>query len=163
MASKKTTTTRSTPTKAKKPKKLAAPPRKDAATVPVPEEQLPVGQAPPEQSLELAAMEQATTPESARAESKPTRKAKKTKSDRQGKKLSALDAAAQVLAETGQAMTCQALIATMVQKGYWTSPHGKTPQATLYAAITREITTKGKAARFQKVDRGQFALARAEG
>jgi hypothetical protein len=28
--------------------------------------------------------------------------------------------------------------------------------------VTREIGAKGKAARFQKVDRGQFALAQAE-
>jgi hypothetical protein len=78
------------------------------------------------------------------------------------KKLSALDAAAKVLAETGQAMTCQALIAAMAAKVYWTSPAGKTPAATLYAAVTREISAKGKAARFQKVDRGQFALASME-
>jgi hypothetical protein len=43
------------------------------------------------------------------------------------KKLSALDAAAQVLAEAGTAMTCQELIEAMAAKGYWTSPGGKTP------------------------------------
>jgi hypothetical protein len=41
-------------------------------------------------------------------------------------------------------------------KGLWTSPGGKTPHATLYASILREINTKGKDARFKKVDRGQF-------
>jgi hypothetical protein len=89
-------------------------------------------------------------------------KAAKTAAAPQAKKLSALDAAAKVLAETDQPMTCQELIAAMAEKGYWTSPAGKTPAATLYAAVTREITAKGKAARFQKVDRGQFALAQAE-
>ena len=38
------------------------------------------------------------------------------------KKRSALDAAAQVLAEAGQPRNCQELIAVMAQKGYWTSP-----------------------------------------
>ena len=75
------------------------------------------------------------------------------------KKLSALDAAAKVLAETGQAMTCAALIEAMAAKGYWTSPGGKTPSATLYSAILKELKTKGAKARFKKTDRGQFAHA----
>jgi HB1/ASXL restriction endonuclease-like protein with HTH domain len=70
--------------------------------------------------------------------------------------MSALDAAALVLAEAGQPMSCPELIAAMAAKGYWSSPKGKTPAATLYAALTREATTKGAAARFRKVGRGQF-------
>jgi hypothetical protein len=73
------------------------------------------------------------------------------------KQISALDAAAKVLAETGQPMSCPELIAAMAAKGYWSSPKGKTPSATLYAAMTRETTTKGAASRFRKVGRGQFA------
>ena len=42
-------------------------------------------------------------------------------------------------------------------KGYWKSPGGKTPHATLYSAILREIDAKGDAARFRKTDRGKFA------
>jgi hypothetical protein len=76
-------------------------------------------------------------------------------------KLSALDAAARVLGETGQAMTCKELIEAMAAKGYWTSPGGKTPQATLYAAILRETVTKGANARFRKTGRGKFALNQA--
>ena len=57
-------------------------------------------------------------------------------------------------------LTERELIETMATKGYWTSPAGKTPHATLYAAIVREISTKGKDARFRKVDRGRFALTR---
>jgi len=72
------------------------------------------------------------------------------------KKLSALGAAARVLAETGTAMSCKELIAAMAEKGYWTTPGGRTPHATLYAAILREITTQGKAARFQKTAPGHF-------
>ena len=74
-------------------------------------------------------------------------------------KLSALDAAAKVLGEVGQALNCQQLIEAMASKGYWTSPAGKTPAATLYASISKEVAAKGAAARFVKVACGQFALA----
>jgi hypothetical protein len=73
------------------------------------------------------------------------------------KKLSALDAAAKVLAENGQPMSCKELIEAMAQKGYWSSPGGKTPASTLYSGMTKEIATKGKESRFQKTDRGRFA------
>ena len=56
-------------------------------------------------------------------------------------------------------MTCRELIEAMAAKGYWTSPAGKTPQATLYAALTREIQTKKDQARFRKSARGKFTLA----
>ena len=85
-------------------------------------------------------------------------KSKKTKeAGAETKKLSALDAAAQVLAETGQPMSCKELIEAMAAKGYWSSPGGKTPASTLYSAITKEIATKGKESRFKKTDRGHFA------
>jgi hypothetical protein len=73
-------------------------------------------------------------------------------------KLSALDAAARVLSDSRQAMTCPELIAVMAAQGYWTSPAGKTPQATLHAALTREINTKKDQSRFRKTERGKFAL-----
>ena len=52
------------------------------------------------------------------------------------KKLSALDAAARVLDETRAPMTSGELIEAMAKKGYWSSPNGQTPQATLYTAVT---------------------------
>lgn len=73
------------------------------------------------------------------------------------KRLSAIDAAAQVLASAKEPMNCKAIVEAMATKGLWTSPGGKTPHATLYSAILREIGTKGKEARFRKVERGQFA------
>jgi hypothetical protein len=85
-------------------------------------------------------------------------KAGQTRGTAKEKKSSALNAAAQVLQETGQALTCPELIAQMAAKGYWTSPQGKTPAATLYAALTREIKLKGEAARFQKTGPGTFAF-----
>ena len=74
------------------------------------------------------------------------------------KRLSALDAAAQVLANAKEPMGSKALIEAMAAKGLWTSPGGKTPHPTLYAAMLREINTKGAESRFAKVDRGQFTL-----
>lgn len=73
-------------------------------------------------------------------------------------KLSQLDAAEKVLTESGEPMTTKAMIEAMAAQGYWTSPAGKTPAQTLYAAITREITVKGTEARFQKADRGLFTV-----
>ena len=86
-----------------------------------------------------------------------TRNAAARRSKIEGK-LSAIDAAAKVLGENLQAMTTKELIETMAAKGYWKSPHGLTPQATLYSAILREITAKGKDSRFVKAERGRFAL-----
>ena len=76
--------------------------------------------------------------------------------------LSAIDAAAKVLGETGKPMTCKELIVAMAAKGYWTSPSGKTPWATLYAAILHEMEVKGSEARFTKAGPGLFALASTE-
>ena len=73
--------------------------------------------------------------------------------------LSALDAAARVLSASKQAMTCPELITAMAAQGYWTSPAGKTPQATLHAALTREIKLKKDQSRFRKTERGKFSLA----
>src|ERR1700761_7354997 len=76
------------------------------------------------------------------AEGKKTKKA--TKREATPKKLSAIDAAAQVLAGSKQPMNAREMITAMGEKGLWTSPGGKTPHATLYSAILREIGTKGK-------------------
>jgi hypothetical protein len=72
-------------------------------------------------------------------------------------KASALDAAARVLRESGQPLSCPELIAQMAAKGYWSSPKGKTPSSTLYAAIAREIKLKGAASRFIQTGPGRFA------
>ena len=75
------------------------------------------------------------------------------------KKMSALDAAARVLTESGEPMNAKAMIGAMDAKGYWTSPGGKTPHATLYAAILRELAVKGDASRFRRATKGHFAAA----
>ncbi len=75
------------------------------------------------------------------------------------KRSSGLDAAAKVLAEAGKPMSCKAIVDRMLAKGLWQTS-GKTPAATIYAAIIREIAAKGDKARFHKVGRGQFELAK---
>jgi hypothetical protein len=101
----------------------------------------------------------AASPKSATSAKPKKRKAVDEPAPR--KRHSALDAAAQVLSETGQPMNCQELIAAMAAKGYWNSPAGKTPAATLCSALLREIKTKGDQARFQKTERGKFGRTRA--
>src|SRR5262249_23491238 len=86
-------------------------------------------------------------------------KAGKARGATPGKKLSALEAAATVLGESGKAMNCKELIEAMAAAGYWSPPKGKTPHATLYSALAREIATKGTQARFRKAERGKFTLA----
>ena len=116
--------------------------------------------------------EQPTTTETAPAPSAPaktTKSAKATKTKAPAKKakpakekkLSALDAAARVLSESGKPMTSREMIETMSKKGYWSSPNGQTPEATLYAAIIREIGKKGKESRFAKSERGKFERTKA--
>lgn len=69
--------------------------------------------------------------------------------------MSGLDAAARVLKENGKPMNAKALVETMLAKGYWKTG-GKTPQATIYAAVIREIAAKKAESRFKKTDRGMF-------
>jgi hypothetical protein len=44
-----------------------------------------------------------------------------------------------VLAEAREPMNCKAMVEAMATKGYWSSPGGKTPSATLYASLLRHI------------------------
>ena len=87
-------------------------------------------------------------------------RARKTKpaGEAKPKKLSAIDAAAQLLAESKEPMNTRQMIEAMAANGLWTSPGGKTPHATLYSAILREINEKGKDSRFTKTERGKFAV-----
>ncbi len=85
-----------------------------------------------------------------------------TQGPRNGKR-SALDAAAEVLADMGEPMNCKTLIDTMADRGLWSSPGGKTPANTLYAAIAREIKVKGNDSRFAKGERGMFTFAGKDG
>jgi hypothetical protein len=99
----------------------------------------------------------AAKPEGAKKTKKEPKAPKAPKPPKE-KKPSALDGAAKVLGEKGEPMNCQEMIKEMAEKGYWKSPGGLTPHATLYSAILREIKGKGKEARFKKAERGKFSL-----
>ena len=75
------------------------------------------------------------------------------------RKPSGLDAAAKVRAEAGEPMGTREMVERMLAKGLWKT-NGKTPAATIYAAIIREIAKAGDKARFRKVERGKFELAK---
>lgn len=79
------------------------------------------------------------------------------------RKAPALDAACQVLSEeAGEGgMSAAELIDRMRERSLWISPSGKTPSATLYAAMIREIARLGEEARFRRVAPGRFAAAAA--
>ena len=49
------------------------------------------------------------------------------------------------------------MVERMLGQGLWTTK-GATPAATIYAAIVRDIQKHGNASRFQKTERGKFAL-----
>jgi hypothetical protein len=83
------------------------------------------------------------------------------KPPRQARGLSALNAAAQVLAASDGPLSARELVERMADTGLWTSPRGKTPEATLYAGMLREINSQGDSARFQRVGRGRFAARKA--
>ena len=93
-------------------------------------------------------------------DAKPRKTASRAKrGEPKAKRQSGLDAAARVLAEAQEPMTCRQIVEVAAEKGYWKSPGGKTPHATVYSAMIREIATKGSEARFRKTERGKFAAS----
>ena len=96
----------------------------------------------------------------AQASKEPTQEKQPNTGQRGGngaKRASGLDAAAKVLGEAGEPMSCKAIVEKMLAEKLWQTK-GKTPQSTIYAAIVREIVAKGDKARFKKTDRGKFVL-----
>jgi hypothetical protein len=89
---------------------------------------------------------------------KPSKVAK-PKKERTVAKTGGLSAAVKVLQEAGQPLNCQEMIKRILEKGYWKTD-GKTPAATIYSAIIREIKEKGADARFRKTERGKFELVK---
>ena len=75
------------------------------------------------------------------------------------RQMSLVDAAVSILSQgSGDPMGCKDPVAEAVNRGLWAPRTGKTPASTLYAAILREIATKGDKSRFIKTERGRFAL-----
>lgn len=73
--------------------------------------------------------------------------------------MSGLDAAAKILADANEPLDTKTMVERMLAQGIWKSS-GKTPSATIYSAIIREIAEKKEGARFRKVERGLFAAAK---
>ncbi len=74
-------------------------------------------------------------------------------------RVSAMQAALIVLKDARpEGMSTKDMVDAMASRKLWTSPGGKTPEASLYASIIREIAKKGEEARFRKVSRGRFVL-----
>lgn len=84
----------------------------------------------------------------------PAKAAKPAKRDSKSPRTSGLDLAATVLATAKEPLNAKTIAERVVAGGWKTS--GKTPHATLYAAMIREIAVKGSDARFRKTDRGLF-------
>jgi hypothetical protein len=87
------------------------------------------------------------------------RGAKKAKAPKEPKpeRHSLLNLAAKVLTEAAAPLNCTEMVEKVLATGLWQTS-GKTPAATLYSAILREITTKGDASRFRKAERGKFEI-----
>jgi hypothetical protein len=118
----------------------------------------------PEATTPAAPVQEAQVTSATPPKAKKGRKAKQadaTPAEGNGKKMSCIDAAARVLTEAGEPLNAKQMIEAITTKGYWTSPGGKTPHATLYSAIIREISVKGADARFRKTERGKFAIQNA--
>lgn len=71
-----------------------------------------------------------------------------------GKRPSGLDLAARVLEEAGEPLNARQITELVVRAGWKTN--GATPEATINAAIVREIARKGSASRFARHARGLF-------
>ena len=94
----------------------------------------------------------------ASTKAKPAEKATRPKQAAKPKRVSGLDLAAKVLADAKEPLQAKAIAERAIAAGWKTT--GKTPHATLYAAMIREIAKKGKASRFVKTDRGLFATSK---
>lgn len=93
-------------------------------------------------------------------QTKPDKPAPAKKADTpKEKKLSLIDAAVQVLGDAKAPLNTKQMVEQITERGLWSPGSGKTPHATLYSSILRELQKKGADARFTKVERGQFTLA----
>jgi len=86
---------------------------------------------------------------------KTTKASKAAPAPKADKPMSGLDAAAKVLSEAEMPLNAKMIVERILAKGLWKTG-GKTPSATIYAAMIREIAAKGDKARFKKTDRGLF-------
>lgn len=77
-------------------------------------------------------------------------------SNEKRKPFGILNAAYEILATSDKAMTTREIVSEAIRIGLWHG-EGKTPHATLHAALSRDIKAYGKDSRFIKGARGKFA------
>ena len=101
------------------------------------------------------------TTTAAEAEDDTPNPAPESERERPAKKLSLLNAAAQVLAACRAPMNCKELVTKAVEMGLWTPTGAKTPEQTLYSGIFREMKS-GAESRFKKSEtrKGSFEYAK---
>ena len=126
-----------------------------------PKKTLPIGEAKTEEQGEPKVGEVAKAVMAKRKAAKAAGEKPVAKATAKEKKPrnSLLNLAAGVLETFGEPMDCKAIVDRVLEQGQWHTK-GKTPAATLYSAIIREIAAKGSQARFRKVERGKFAFAK---
>ncbi|WP_144054883.1 HTH domain-containing protein [Rhodopirellula europaea] len=83
---------------------------------------------------------------------------KKPTAKKADKRMSRIDAALAVWKTARKTLSCKEMVEAMAKAKLWTSPGGKTPDATLYSAILRDIG-KGSDARLKKAAPGGFTKA----
>ena len=76
------------------------------------------------------------------------KKTRKKSVETKAKKLSALAAAAQVLAETG--LACKEMIEAMATKGYWSSPAARRPLPLFIPGFSRRSPPRGRNPAFRR-------------
>lgn len=93
-------------------------------------------------------------PKATKTASEP--KSESSKGEKSKGQMSGINAAYVVLKEFGEAMNIRQIMEQINERGLANLP-GKTPSATVSAAIQRDIKTKGEASRFVKTDKGMFS------
>ena len=96
------------------------------------------------------------TPRTKKTTATKAKRERKPKAAKSPKKASGLDLAAKVLEASKEPLSAKEIADRVIRAGWKTD--GKTPHATLYSAMLREMNTKKKEARFIKVDRGRFTF-----
>src|SRR5215210_1238539 len=71
--------------------------------------------------------------------------------------MNSLDAAETILESEGKPLHSSEITRLMLERGLWTTG-GRTPQRTIDASIAVDIKNHDKASRFQRTDKGIFAL-----
>lgn len=73
------------------------------------------------------------------------------------RKPALLDFAVRVLRDSSEPLGTKEMVAKILGAGWWNTK-GRTPEATLYSAIIREIGSRDGKTRFVKIGRGRFTL-----